>query len=380
MADAVEIHGVCPDRFSAVREAFAANFADGGELGARFAAAIEGEIVIDLMAGWADRAMNTPFGPRTLAPIFSTTKAVTALMMGRLAGQGLLTYDQPIADLWPEFAQGGKERITVGQCLSHQDGLAAFTEPMDPALWFDWDAICAKLAAMAPLWPPGTASGYHPVTYGYIAGEIFRRVDGRTLGDALWEDLATPLGLDLWIGLPDAEHGRVAEIRRPPASADLGAMTPIKRAAFLEPWSSPPGRDSGAWRRAEIPSANGHATAPALAGLMSAVACDGRVDGRQVLEPGIATEMTRQRIVGADLVLPFTLSWGAGLLRNAPNYIYGPGKGAAGHSGWGGSCVMADPDRRLAAAYVMNRQSTRLIGDPRPMLLLEALYADLTAG
>ena len=252
MADTVEIHGVCPDRFGSVREAFAANFAEGSELGARFAAAIEGEIVIDLMAGWADRAMSTPFGPGTLAPVFSTTKAITALMMGRLAGQGRLTYDQPVANLWPEFAQAGKEWITVGQCLSHQDGLAAFTEPMDPALWFDWDAICTRLAAMAPLWPPGTASGYHPVTYGFIAGEIFRRVDGRTLGDALWEDLATPLGLDLWIGLPDAEHGRVAEIRRPPAGAVAWPLAEGISARRQAPVSRPGGDDQGSRKAARL--------------------------------------------------------------------------------------------------------------------------------
>ena len=194
---------------------------------------------------------------------------------------------------------------------------------------------------------------------------------------ALHEDLATRLGLDLWIGLPDAEQDRAAQVQRPPAAPDLGPLTPLKRAAFLEPWSSPPGRDSVAWRQAGVPSANGYATAPALARLVSTLACDGRLDGLQVLEPGVAAQMMRQRILGPDLVLPFTLSWGAGLLRNAPNFIYGPGEATAGHSGWGGSCVMADPTQRLAAAYVMNRQSVHLIGDPRPRRLLEALYTAL---
>ena len=134
----------------------------------------------------------------------------------------------------------GLARVSLGQM---EDGLAAFTQPMDPEAWYDWDAITAKIAAMAPLWPPGTASGYHPVIYGYVAGEIFRRVDGRSIGRALRQDLCEPLGLDLWIGLPDAEHGRVAEMRRPPAMPDLGELTAVKRAAFLEPWSSPGGRD-----------------------------------------------------------------------------------------------------------------------------------------
>jgi len=377
MSGGVEIRGVCPNRFAAVRDAFLANFAEGQELGARFSAAIDGEVVVDLMAGVADRSTATPFGPDTLTPVFSTTKAISALMIARLVSQGRLEYRQRVAELWPEFAQAGKQDITVEQCLSHQDGLAAFIQPMDPALWFDWDAITTRIVAMAPLWPPGTASGYHPVIYGYVAGEIFRRVDGRTLGTALRQDLAMPSGLDLWIGLPDAEHNRVASMQRPPAMPDLGALTPLKRAAFLQPWSSPGGRDMGAWRRAEIPSANGHATAESLARLAAVLACDGMLDGRPVLEPGVAGDLARERIRGEDLVLPFTLAWGAGVLRNDPVMIYGPGAHTVGHSGWGGSCLMADPERRLSAAYVMNRQSAYLIGDPRSRRLIEALYEGL---
>ncbi len=166
MSGSVDIRGVCPVRFSAVRDAFAANFAEGAELGARFCVTVEGEVIVDLMAGWADRDRTIAFGPDTLAPVFSTTKAVTALMLARLVSQGRLDYAQRVVEIWPEFGQAGKERITVGQCLSHQDGLAAFTEPMDVELWYDWEAIIARIAAMAPLWPPGTASGYHPVLYG----------------------------------------------------------------------------------------------------------------------------------------------------------------------------------------------------------------------
>src|SRR5690606_2556131 len=157
----------------------------------------------------------------------------------------------------------------------HQAGLSGFLEPIDPTLWFDWDALCAKIAQTPPIWPPGTASGYHPITIGYIAGEIFRRIDGRTLGTALREDLAGPMGLDLWIGLPDAEHDRVADQIRPSAVPDFGEANDATRAAFLTSWSSPAGRGQAAWRRMEIPSANGHATAPALARLFGALANGG---------------------------------------------------------------------------------------------------------
>ena len=372
-----DVHGICPDRFSRVAEVFRANFAAGHELGARFSLALEGEIVVDLMGGFADRAQTKAFDERTLTPVFSTTKALASLMIARLVDAGALGYGQRMAEIWPEFAQAGKAGLTVEQVLSHQAGLSGFPEPMEPALWFDSDAICAKLAAMTPLWPPATASGYHPVTFGYLAGEVFRRVDGRTLGRALHEDLARPLGLDLWIGLPDLEFDRCADVRRPPAMPDLGPLTDIKRAAFLTPWSSPGGRSQADWRRMEIPSANGHATAKALAQIMATFACDGVAAGRQVLSSAAARDAGRQRIVGADLVLPYTISWGAGFMRNLGLGIYGPEPEAFGHSGWGGSCAFADARRGLSGAYVMNRQSAALIGDARSRRLIEAAYASL---
>jgi len=371
------IHGLCPPRFAAVADAFAANFEEGLELGARFALAIDGEIVIDLMGGWADRDQRRPFDEATLTPLFSTTKAVASFMIARLVGQGRLAYDRRVVDLWPEFGAAGKDSLTVGQLLSHQGGLAGLEAPWAPVDWYDWEKVCGRLAAMAPLWSPGSASGYHPVTFSFLAGEIFRRVDGRTIGTALREAVAGPLGLDLWIGLPDAEHIRCAEIRRPPAMPDLGPITEVKRLAFLTKWSSPGGMDLAAWRRAEFPAANGHATAPALARLMAALARDGKVGAARMLPPGLAAEAVRERIHGPDLVLPYDMSWGAGFMRNEGLWIYGPGRQSFGHSGWGGSCAFADPERGLSGAYVMNRQSAELIADPRARRLIEAAYAAL---
>lgn len=369
-----EITGLCPSRFAAVREAFAANFDADLELGARFSLAIDGEIVLDLMGGFADRAQARPFGPDTLTPLFSTTKAVASLLIARLVSAGRLDYGARVAELWPEFDAEGKGELTVEQVLSHQAGLSGLRGPMEPRDWLDWDGVCARLAAMAPLWLPGTASGYHPVTFGYLAGEIFRRVDGRTMGRALREDIAGPLGLDLWIGLPDSEHDRVADMRRPPAMPDLGEITEPKRLAFLSPWSTPGGVSAAEYRRAEIPSANGHATAPALARLMAMLACDGRLDGRAWLEGGLAARASAQRIAGRDLVLPYDMSWGAGFIRNDGLWIYGPGRQTFGHSGWGGSCAFADPERGVSGAYVMNKQSAELIADSRARRLIEAAY------
>jgi len=373
----VEISGNASARFAAVKDAFAANFEAGEELGARFTLVEAGEVVVDLWAGHADRHHTKPFDDRTLTPVFSTTKAMASLLMARLVDQGKLDYGQTVASIWSDYAQAGKGAVTIEQMLSHQDGLSGFPDPMEPSEWFDWDHICAKLAAMAPLWPPGTASGYHPITFGYLAGEVFRRVEGRTMGTALRQDLAEPFGLDLWIGLPDSEFGRVAELQRPSRVPDFGHANEATRAAFLTPWSSPAGRGQAEWRRMEIPSANGHCTALALAKLMGALANDGWLDGETILSPALIAEASRERIRGQDLVLPFEMSWAAGFMRNEAVHPWGPCDRTFGHSGWGGSCAFADPDRQLGGAYVMNKQSTDLLGDHRPKRLIEAAYGSL---
>jgi CubicO group peptidase (beta-lactamase class C family) len=373
----VEIAGHAQPRFATVKAAFAASFEAGEELGARFTLVEAGEVVVDLWAGHADRAKTRAFDARTLTPIFSTTKAIAALLIARLVDAGKLDYLQTVASVWPEFAQAGKAEITVEQVMSHQEGLSGFPDQMDPALWFDWDAICAKLAAMAPLWPPGTASGYHPITFGYLAGEIFRRVDGRTMDAALREDLAEPFGLDLWIGIPDSEFGRVAELQRPNALPDFGRHNAATRAAFLTPWAQPGGQGAAALRRLALPSATGQATALALARLMGALANDGWLDGGDILSPALIAEAARSRIRGQDLVLPFEISWGAGFMRNETVHPWGPGGETFGHAGWGGSCAFADLQRKLGGAYVMNKQSTDLLGDRRPRRLIEAAYASL---
>ncbi len=373
----LEVQGRWPARFEPLRAAFAASFERGEELGARFAVAIDGEVVVDMMAGFADRDRTQPFGPDTLTPVFSTTKAMAALMVARLIDSHDLDYDQPLAELWPEFAAAGKAAISIGGALSHQGGLCGLPEPMPASAWFDKPLIAARVAAMAPLWPPGSASGYHPVTFGYLAEEVFRRLDGRTIGAALAEDLAGPFGLDLWIGLPDSEHGRCAQMRKPPAMPDLGPASEPRRLAFRTPWASPGGVSQAEWRRAAIASVTGHATAPALARMMAVLACDGTLDGRRFLSSRAVAAVSAERVRGPDLVLPFTLSWAAGLLRNTDAGIYGPSPRALGHSGWGGSCAFADPGRRLSGAYVMNRQSSALIGDQRAVRLIRAAYACL---
>ena len=369
-----EISGFAPARFAAVKDAFAGNVAAGEELGARFTLVEAGEVVLDLWTGWADRKRTIVWDEQTLAPIFSTTKALAALMIARLADQGKLDYGQTVASVWPEFAAAGKAAVTIEQAISHQAGLPGFPDPMDPALWLDRDAICTRLAAMVPMWPPGSASGYHPVTVGYIVGEIFRRVDGRSIGAAFREDIGEPFDLDVWIGLPPGIEHRVADLQRPGGLPEFGEINAPTRAAFLTPWSSAAGKAGEDYRRMDIPSTNGYATAEALARLMGGLANDGWLDGGELLSPALIAEASRERIRGQDLVLPFVMSWAAGFMRNEPNLPWGPGTRTFGHSGWGGACAFADPERKLGGAYVMNKQGVALMGDPRPKRLIAAAY------
>lgn len=370
-------HGTCLPQFSAVRDAFAANFAAGRELGARFTAQIAGETVVDLWGGQADREGTRAFDATTLTPVFSTGKAVMALLIARAVDQGKLDYEAPVASYWPDYGQNGKAGVTLGQLISHQDGLPGFYPPQNPSIWFDVSATLKALCEQAPLWTPGDGSGYHPITGGYLLGEVFRRADGRSLGTALREDFAEPFGVEVMIGTPDVYAPRIAHLQKPSAPPDLGPIDRIKSSAFLDKGSAPAGRGSADWRRMEIPSANAHATAPGLARLMSVVANGGTLDGQALISPQTLTQATRERCYGQDRVLPYRLSWGAGFLRNKGLNIYGPNARAVGHSGWGGSCALADPERKVSAAYVMNKQSPYLLGDPRPVALIDAFYGCL---
>ena len=376
MSDRTEIFGTCPPEFQAVRAQFQRHFDEGLELGARFSVCVEGEVVLDLWGGHADRAGARPFDQHTLAPLFSTSKAVTSLVVASAVDRGLLDYDQPLAEVWPEFAQAGKGAITFAQALSHQAGLSGLSEPADPGVWFDWPEATARIAAQAPIWPPGSASGYGPVTWGFVAGEAFRRVDPRGVGVAFAEDFGRPLNLDLRFRAADVEEPDLAELRKPAGPVDFGEINAATRAAFLQPWSPVNARDPR-HRDSVIPSVSAVATAEALARLFNLMANDGRLDGTTWLSPDVIAAASRERIVGRDLVLPHVVSWGAGFTRGGPERMFGPNPDAFGHWGWGGSCAFADPERRLSASYVMNRQGALLVKDPRAMALIETLYASL---
>lgn len=365
--------GFLADGFSAVGGAFVQNFDEGAELGASFTVVIGGKTVVDIRGGYSDRAKQTPWTEDTLACIYSSGKAVLSFLMARAASDGLLDYDAPVAQYWPEFAAAGKEDITVAQVLSHQAGLCGFPDEMPPETWLDWDAVCAKLAAMAPLWPPGTANGYHPQTVGFMAGELLRRVTGKTIGAAV-ADLAWRHELNLFCGMGEKDAMRAAYMPKPPKAPDLGPMNEFKQYAFLKPWSAPGKVSREDWMAAEIPGSNMHADARSLAAIVHPLANEGAdISGAKVLSADAIAAALVERIRGDDLVLPFHLSWSAGLMRNI-NRHFGPNESAFGHAGFGGSCVIVDPQNNLTAAYVMNKMSPYLVGDPRAVRLLDAVY------
>lgn len=367
------IEGRAQTGFEGVRKAFADNFARGEELGAAFSVLADGEVVVDLRAGWCDRGQTVRWAEDTLVCVYSSGKAVIARLIAEAVSGGALDYGRAVAADWPEFAAHDKGAITLAAALSHQAGLCGFADAIPPEDWTRRETIVARIAAMAPLWPPCSAAGYHPQTVGFIADELLRRRTGRGVGAILREDFFTPHGVDVHCGLSDAEIARTAAMTKPPRAPDhrKGRLTEI---AFLKPWSAASGVSREAWMAAEIPASNMHATARGLAELVHPLA-NGGVDGRgsMVIDPEIIAEALRIRIEGDDLVLPFHVRWAAGLMANT-NGFFGPSPAAFGHAGFGGSAVMIDPARRISAAYVMNKMSPALAGDARAVRLFTSVY------
>lgn len=372
------IEGTVAPGLEAVRDAFSANFervGDYAEVGAALCVYRRGEVVVDLWGGHADRARTRPWTADTLVNVWSTTKAATAVAVARCVDAGLIAYDQPVAEVWPEFAAAGKGRVTIGLVMSHQAGLPGFMAPTTLDEFYDGDLIAGRLAAQAPVFEPGTMSSYHAATYGFLAGEIVRRASGRTLGSLLREDVFEPLGVDFHIGLPASEDGRVAEL----IPADSPVVVPLEqlplpvRLALSNPAQDPVRANTRAWRAAELPALNGHASARGVARLCAALAEGGSLDGVRVLSPEALARMTAVVSDRDDLLFGANPQWGMGVLHNLIG-IYGPNPRTFGHSGWGGSYGCADPDAGVAIGYVMNHMGPDLMGDPRGKAVVDALY------
>ena len=385
-----DIDGYVATGFEGVRDAFAANFDSHGEVGASFCLYHRGERVIDLWGGVADPATGRSYEEGTCQLVFSTTKGVVAICVNRLIDEGRLDPDAPVAEYWPEFAQAGKQDVPVRWLLSHKVGLPVLDVDLTLDETLSWDPVVEALAAQAPVWEPGTQHGYHATTFGWLVGELIRRVDGRSVGTYLAEEIAGPLDLDLWIGVPEDRLGQVA----PLLTFDLPDNENIRM--VIEQVLGPDSLTGRALRtpcpelfggtegtidlsmfndprvlQAEIPAANGVTNARALARLYAATI--GEVDGIRLLSEAQVERAIERQTTGPDAVMFFETAIGLGFFLSSAFSSYGGPRGF-GHTGTGGSMGFADPDAGIGYGYVMNQLMPNMIGDARTVGLTEACY------
>lgn len=389
MTTAIEIHGACDQRFSAVRDAFAGNFEAGLEVGAAVAVMVDGEIVVDLWAGHADAAQTRLWERSTIVNLYSCAKGMVAACVHRLADQGRLDFDAPVATYWPEFAQAGKGSLPVRYLLDHTAGLPAVSKPLPPGSMFQWATMASALAEQEPWWEPGSQHGYHVLTFGWLVGELVRRISGKTVGAYFRDEIAGPLGADFHIGLAAEHDARTAEVILPDFAAADDSDPMVK--AFRDPASmqyktifNPPDlfipglSNSRSWRAAEIPAANGHGDARSLARVYGALARGGELDGARVLSAAAIDRAIEEQASGIDAILNIPARWGLGFALTQEARPLGPNPRAFGHAGMGGSIGWADPDAGIGFGYAMNRLDAVMeAGDPRWPPLFDAVYASV---
>jgi len=381
------ISGSCDPAFARVRDAFASCFAEHGEVGAACSVYVDGEKRVDLWGGHRDGVRRRPWQRDTLAGFYSTGKPLAALCVLQLVESGELELDAPVRRWWPEFAAAGKAEVTVRQLLLHQAGLPALRERLPGGAMLDWDLMTRVLAAERPWWEPGTRHVYHTNTYGFLAGELVRRITGTSLGQHLRSHVTGPLDADLAIGLPKADLGRAAQLlwqpsgNAPHPSLLDNPMTEEQR-MIMHGYFNPPGFSSmgvmntPGWRMAEIPSNNGHGTARGVARVYSALAEGGSLEGVSIIGSELLREAASAQSVGPCPVLAREVSFGLGFQPTRPDRAYGPNPRSFGHFGTGGSLGFADPDTRVGFGYVMNHIIPRW-QSPRNRALIAALYESL---
>jgi CubicO group peptidase (beta-lactamase class C family) len=377
-----EIQGRCDARFEGVRDVLAANLDAGRDVGASVAVVHDGDLVVDLWGGTIDDH-GTPWAEDTIINVWSTTKTMTALSALVLADRGDLDLHAPVARYWPEFAAAGKEGVEVRHLLGHTAGLPGWDEPLAPEDLYDWEKATSCLAAQAPWWEPGTASGYHGLTQGYLVGEVVRRITGVSLGTFFAEELAGPLGADFHIGTGPEHDARVATVIPPadPFGAAAGAdPDSIVGRAFRNPPLDPAASGTVPWRRAEIPAAGGHGNARSVARVQSALSHGGEVDGVRLLSAAGCDAVLEQQAKGTDLVLGIPLCLGMGYGINSEELPIAPNPRACFWGGWGGSVVINDLDARLTVAYVMNRMGDGTTGDERGIGVALAAFMAILPG
>jgi CubicO group peptidase (beta-lactamase class C family) len=371
---------------------FRENFEKFGELGAAVSIWQNGKPIVDLYSGFCDARHEKPWGADTLVLIWSATKGIGGACVLHVLQEHRISIERPVAEFWPEFAQADKEKITLSQLLSHQAGLCALDARVDI---LDYSAVIRALEVQKPLWPPGTAHGYHARTFGFLLDEIVRRIAGKTLSLYWREAFAQPLDLDLWIGLPERENPRVATIYpaksgRPPEPKNrqsgsdfyLDLVTPgtLARKTFSSPYGlkSVSGMNTVAVRAQPIVSFGGIGSASALAKFYSMLANGGKLDGQTFFSEETIAWMTTTLSDGMDRVFQIPTAFSAGFMkdsRNALRRMFGPSPNAFGHPGAGGSHAFADPENRISFAYVMNQMEQSLLPNEKSLRLVDEVYA-----
>jgi len=324
------------------------------------------------------------YAPDTLQMVMSSSKGMVALAAHILAQEGRLDLDAPVTKYWPEFGAEGKQEMPVRWLFSHRAGLPAVDRLLSVEDVYAWTPVVEALAAQRPLWEPNSGHGYHVGTYGWLAGEVIRRVTGGSVGEFVSERITRPLGLELWIGLPASEESRVAPMIPPPPpppgapvdvfTARMLDPTTLLHRAFVNPAIAPPMYNERAFHAAEIPAANGVTNARSLARMYAA--CIGEVDGVRLLSPATLAEATRVQSAGEDLVLGYETRYATGFQLSFP-FRPMAGEGSFGHYGMGGSVGFAHPGRGIAFAYVMDQMLPSGGVDPRTRSLVEALLSCL---
>lgn len=375
---AAAVSGFVAPGFDIVQEAFATNFRSRGEVGAAFAAHVDGELVVDLWGGVADQESQAPWAKDTLSIIFSGTKGVVATAMLMLLDRGELSLEEPVATYWPQFAAAGKESVTVGDVLSHQAGLPYVQTDLTIDWLLDPEGLAALLAQQPRAWDEDRRVSYHAFTYGWLAGEIVRRVSGMTIGEFVQGEIAKPLGVEIWIGLPAEQEPRVStlcmhesfEKAKEAGEAGAGARRFTNPPVFDEPlpWNQ------ARVHAAEIPGAGGITDARSMATLYGCLACGGSLADVTLMSAQTAALAPRERSRGRDQLAPESLAFGPGFELQTERGPLGPAVIAFGHGGAGGSCHGAWPKHRVGFSYVMNQMRDEY-DDDRSRSLLAALYA-----
>ena len=374
-----DIEGTWDVRFDGVASTLAASLEAGTDVGASVAVFLEGEPVVDIWGGFIDEAHSAPWVEDTITNVWSTTKTMTFLCALMLADRGELDFYAPVATYWPEFAAGGKERVQVRHLMSHTAGLAGWTEPLEPEGLADWERCTSMLAAQEPWWEPGTASGYHAVTQGYLIGEVVRRITGVSIGTWFASEVSGPLGADFFIGTPESEDPRISMVI-PPPPVDLEELKPSEIA--LRALSNPPLDATYPrhewWRRAEIPAANGHGNARSVATIQSIIAGQGEARGIRLLSEKGCSAIFDEQSNGRDLVLGMPNRFGMGY--GLSNEMMPIGPRSCFWGGYGGSLILMDQETQLTICYVMNRMEGGLQGDLRGANLVLAAVTALAEG